>query len=125
MKEVIVFGIILITILIIGEVYLKRKFNINRKKQKKSLSHKRIEFVGILVIALIFFVATMKLIPKYGGLTTVVTMSPLFILTALFRGMMQWIYASAAKVWILEVFGAIILGAIYIVLLVYSGLLSS
>lgn len=38
MKEVIIFGIILITILIIGEVYLKRKFNINRKKQEMSLS---------------------------------------------------------------------------------------
>lgn len=125
MKEVLVFGIILIIILIIGEIYLKRKFNINRKKQKRSLSHKRIEFVGTLVIALIFFVATMKLLPKYGGLTTVVTMSPLFILTALFRGMMQWKYDRTAKVWILEAFGAIILSALYIVLLVYSGVLSS
>ena len=124
MKEVIIFGIILIIILIIGEIFLKRKFHINRKKQERSLSHKRSEFVGTLVIALIFFVATMTLLSKYGGLTTVVTMSPFFILTALFRGIMQWKYDRTAKVWILEIFGAIILSAVYIVLLVYSGVFS-
>lgn len=48
MKEVLVFGIILIIISIIGEIYLKRKFSINWKKQERSLSYKRIEFVGTL-----------------------------------------------------------------------------
>ena len=114
MKEIIIVGLIFIVIGLIGEYYLKKKFNINRKLNKMSELARRLQRIALSITFIIYMVTAFVLIFKYDDLNTFYIIMPYFIVISLIRFFVQWKYNRHANVWVLELYTFFILLALLV-----------
>lgn len=118
MKEIIVVGLILIVIGIIGEYYLKKKFNINRKSNNIGKLAKRYQRIVLSIIFIIYMVTVFVLLIKYEDINVFFILVPFLIVISLVRMYIQFKYNRHANIWILELFTNSIL-LLYMITIIY------
>lgn len=121
MKELIIVGILFIFIGFITEYLVKRKYNIDRKGNPLSKPIKERQFILLIFCLIIYLVISSTLIFTYDDFNVLFLLIPFFIIISFIRVFMQWKYNRNANVWILEIYGAIVLTIFFIIfgLMVY------
>ena len=107
MKEIIIVGIIFFVIAVTIEYFVKRKFNIDRKRTPLSKPIKRLQFILLTICFISYLVISFAIIIKYGDFNLGFVVLPFFIVISFIRGFIQWKYNRKANVWIQEIFSAI------------------
>ena len=114
MREIIVVGLIFIVVGIIGEYYLKKKFDTNRKVNNISKSIKWIQGIVLGLIFIVYMLIVTALLIKYDEFNVTYVLTSFVIVIALVRMFTQWKYNRQANIWILELFTAFLFLALLI-----------
>ena len=102
-------------------ILVKRKYNIDRKGNPLSKQIKKLQNILLTICFILYLVISSALIFTYDDFNVLFILIPFFIVISFIRGFMQWKYNRNANVWILEIYGAIILTIFFIIfgLMVY------
>ncbi|MCZ2259315.1 DUF4181 domain-containing protein [Sporosarcina sp. G11-34] len=119
MKHLIIIGLIFVVIMIISEQILKRKFKINREINEMSKVNKRVQFIALTVIFIVYMVASLVVASKDEEFNIVYTLLPFILANSLLRAFMQWNYNRSAKIWITDLFGLLLLVVFLVIVLLF------
>lgn len=105
MYNIIILGIILIIFAFAGEILLRKRFKIDRKKSNMSRFAKRFQFILLAIAYSAFIIASIIFISADEEFNVLFTILPFFFTVSAIRGFMEWKYNRGANRWISEIFG--------------------
>ena len=116
MLKLIIFGIAFIIIGFVIERYLKEKFSI----PKRSLIYKPVNRTHLIIEILVFvgYIFTAIMVGfNFPGFNILNLIAPFLIFISLIRAMMEWTYDRVSNQWILSLFTAILIFALWIAII--------
>lgn len=106
MDNIIILGIILIIFAFSGEILLKKRFKIERKRNDMSRLAKRFQFILLAISYTAFIIVSIVFISADEEFNVLFIMFPFLFAVSAIRGFMEWKYNRVANRWISEIFGA-------------------
>lgn len=113
MKELWIITAIFLFLTIAGDYLLRKKLKVSTS-EKMSKRAKRFEHMGLAILFVGYLVIALKIILEDGDISFVIL--PFLCIIPLFRAFMEWKYNRKAKRWAMEMYSAVSLSLLFVVI---------
>lgn len=117
MKTLIILTLIYLMLVFGTEYYLKKTYQIDRKKNVLEKKPKKLQSVLLSTVFIVYIIAAFYMIAVLEEFNSLLVVLPFILAIALIRGIFQRLYNQREKIWILEYNQAIWVGVFYLIIL--------
>ncbi|MDS9472832.1 DUF4181 domain-containing protein [Sporosarcina pasteurii] len=119
MQTLIVLGVIYLVLVLGTDYYLKKTYQIDRKKNTLDKKPRYLQFTLLSIVFVVYIVTAIYMIIVLEEFNTLLIVLPFLLAVTLIRGIFQRIYNRLEKIWILEYNQAVWIVALYLFILFF------